>query len=185
MAPPPDSAAEVRSPCWRRAIHRTKGRAGAASAQARPANRSQDRQAISRFSSQAGTQARPTVLLHRPQGGGLSPIIPLSTTPCDRHPIGLSPHTPCRIGVNSLGLAGVRSCAHISLLCVLAAIKAVPGYPFLDPAPPGCHGRTAFGLRMPAPRKAASGFRRPPPLTLLHGLSGSLAGYVRASCWDR
>ena len=25
MAPPPSSAAEVRSPCWRRAIHRTKG----------------------------------------------------------------------------------------------------------------------------------------------------------------
>ena len=37
--------------------------------------------AVSRFSSQARTQARPTVLLHRPQGGGLSPIIPLSTTP--------------------------------------------------------------------------------------------------------
>src|SRR5262249_11199511 len=52
------------------------------------------------------------------------------------------------------GSAGVHSCAHISLLCVLAAIKAVPGYPFLDPAPPGCHARMAFGLRTPAPRKA-------------------------------
>jgi len=31
---------------------------------------------VSRFASQAGTQARLTVLLHRPQGGGLSPIIP-------------------------------------------------------------------------------------------------------------
>src|SRR5215831_18174565 len=30
----------------------------------------------------------------------------------------------------------------------------MPGYPFLDPAPPGCHARTAFGLRTPAPRTA-------------------------------
>src|SRR5262249_2978851 len=72
--PPPDSAAEVRSPCWRRAIHRTMGRAGATSARVRPANRYQDRHAVSRFSSQARTRARPTVLPYRPQGGGLSPI---------------------------------------------------------------------------------------------------------------
>src|SRR5215470_15289037 len=39
---------------------------------------------VSRFASQAGTQARLTVLLYRPQGGGLSPITLLSTTPCDR-----------------------------------------------------------------------------------------------------
>ena len=37
-----------------------------------------------------------------------------------------------RIGVNSLGLAGVHSCAHIGLLCRLAAIKAVPGCPSLS-----------------------------------------------------
>src|SRR5262249_16853749 len=81
MAPPPDSAAGVRSPCWRRAIHRTKGRASATSARARPANRSQDRQAVSRFSSQAGNQARPIVLLHQPQGDGLSPINPSPPLP--------------------------------------------------------------------------------------------------------
>ena len=73
MAPPPSSAAAVRSPvgagrstalwaCWRHLDP------------ARPANRYQDRHAVSRFSSQASTQARPTVLAYRPQGGGLSPI---------------------------------------------------------------------------------------------------------------
>jgi len=81
MAPPPDSAAGVRSPCWRRAIHRTKGRASATSAPGPAANRYQDRQAVSRFSSQAGTQARPIVLLHQPQGDGLSPISPSPPLP--------------------------------------------------------------------------------------------------------
>jgi len=47
---------------------------------------------VSRFASQTGTQARPTVLLHRPQGGGLSPITPLSTTPCDRRARSASLH---------------------------------------------------------------------------------------------
>src|SRR5262249_11232284 len=54
-------------------------------------------QAVSRFSSQAGSQARPTVHPFRPQGGGLSPITLLSTTPCDRDRSAY-PHTPCRIG---------------------------------------------------------------------------------------
>lgn len=44
------------------------------SAWAQPANRYQDRHAVSRFSSQAGTQARPTVHPYRPQDGGLSSI---------------------------------------------------------------------------------------------------------------
>src|SRR5258708_26756034 len=39
------------------------------------------RQAVSRFSSQAGTQARPIVLLHQPQGDGLSPINPSPPLP--------------------------------------------------------------------------------------------------------
>src|SRR5258708_39441547 len=39
------------------------------------------RQAVNRFSSQAGTQARPIVLLHQPQGDGLSPINPSPPLP--------------------------------------------------------------------------------------------------------
>src|SRR5215468_10905571 len=81
MAPPPDSAAEVRSPCWRRAIHRTKGRAGATSARARLANRYQDRHAVSRFSSQAGTQSEAD---STPQPAARWRIVtdhPLSATP--------------------------------------------------------------------------------------------------------
>src|SRR5258708_21656598 len=39
------------------------------------------RQAVRRFSSQAGTQARPIVLLHQPQGDGLSPINPSPPLP--------------------------------------------------------------------------------------------------------
>src|SRR5215472_13340843 len=77
-----------------------------------------------------------------------------------------------RIGANSLGLAGVHSCAHISLLCVLAVIKAVPGYPFLDPAPPDATLERHRPADASATEGRRPGFRRPPPLTPACWLSG-------------
>src|SRR5262249_23520171 len=63
---------------------------------ARPANRYQDRHAVSRFSSQAGTQTKPTVLLHPPPAGGMSPLPPPITLPspppCDRRARSTSLH---------------------------------------------------------------------------------------------
>src|SRR5215510_15516301 len=126
MAPPPDSAAEVRSPCWRRAIHRTKGKTGATSARARPANRYQDRHAVSRFSSQARTQARPTVLPYRPQGGGLSPITlspPLPLSDAGR-PIHILPADSARVAAVGLGLCMERRSANTASRDVHVSAKA-------------------------------------------------------------
>src|SRR5215831_3274724 len=104
MAPPPSSAAEVRSPCWRRAIHRTKGQCWRHISPG-PAGRSLSRQLRRQpIREPSRTQARLTVL-------------PLPTTRwriVTDHPslyhslrsagaISLPPHTPCRLGV--VGLA--------------------------------------------------------------------------------
>src|SRR5262249_10203604 len=70
---------------------------GAISTWARPANRYQDRHAVSRFSSQAGTQARPTVLPLPTARWRIVTDHPLSATSA----VGCrsaSPHTPCRLG---------------------------------------------------------------------------------------
>jgi len=94
MAPPPTARRRCDRPVTAGRSTALKGSAGATSTRARPADRYQDNpsQGVSRFASQAGTQARPTVLLHRPQGGGLSPITLLSTTPCDRRARSASLH---------------------------------------------------------------------------------------------
>ena len=94
MAPPPTARRRCDRPVTAGRSTALKGSAGATSARARPADRYQDNpsQGVSRFASQAGTQARLTVLLHRPQGGGLSPITLLSTTPCDRRARSASLH---------------------------------------------------------------------------------------------
>src|SRR5215475_9740782 len=70
-----------------------------------PANRSQDRMTVSRFSSQAGTRARSRVLVHSPQCGTNAPI-------------GLYPHTPCRIGCMFGAFARSMLAAPIAQLCV-------------------------------------------------------------------
>src|SRR5215471_4280790 len=102
MAPPPSSAAEVRSPCWRRAIHRTKGQCWRHISPG-PAGRSLSRQLRRQpIREPSRTQARLTVL-------------PLPTTRwriVTDHPslyhslrsagaISLPPHTPCRLGAAS------------------------------------------------------------------------------------
>src|SRR6516225_7242186 len=94
MAPPPTARRRCDRPVTAGRSTALKGSAGATSARARPADRYQDNpsQGVSRFASQAGTQARLTVLLYQPQGGGLSPITLLSTTPCNRRARSASLH---------------------------------------------------------------------------------------------
>ena len=125
MAPPPDSAAEVRSPCWRRAIHRTTGSAGATSARARPADRSQDRQGRQpiREPSRNPSEADNTPLTDRKMAdchrSSLSP--PLSAIVTDR-PLR---HTPCRFGAVGRCVDQTSGCAQNSPLWDAPAIVAI------------------------------------------------------------
>src|SRR5215471_19430538 len=116
MAPPPDSAAEVRSPCWRRAIHRTNGQRWR-HINPGPAGGSFLRQARRQpIREPSRNPVRPTVLLHRPPRWRIVTDHPLSATPAvgvDRPPSTYSlptmrSFTGFHFGINVTRILSVR-----------------------------------------------------------------------------
>src|SRR5215831_8864271 len=166
MAPPPSSAAEVRSPCWRRAIHRTKGQCWRHISPG-PAGRSLSRQLRRQpIREPSRTQARLTVL-------------PLPTTRwriVTDHPslyhslrsagaISLPPHTPCRLGAGRDCAEGGADGTQIVLFGVPGDCgSGVPGSACTSPATgelrlgPSCVQRTTLAFlsrRLGTPRTVA------------------------------
>jgi hypothetical protein len=186
MAPPPHRAAEVRSPCWRRAIHRTKGHAWRHISPG-PAGKSFSRQARPSADSRAKPEPKRslTVLLHQPQSGGLSPISPLHHF-LRSAPAGLPPHTPCRIGISRARARRAGGGGLNTRFCRRVSMASYRGPSSASDRGPG----VAFRVGCADPTRAAGGQQQPVERLLKswhHGVLSARSDSERpcpGSAWD-
>src|SRR5215471_17753207 len=116
MAPPPSSAAEVRSPCWRRAIHRATGQCSRHISLG-PAGRSFQRQA-----------RRQPILepSQDPSEADSTPFTGRNVADCHRSPF--SPPLPAITRSTSLHILPAESERRIAALATLPAERRSTGY---------------------------------------------------------